>query len=118
MSYQWQKYNAEKRKWEDVEGCDKQVLHFYKCTEDDTGTYRCRVNLIRKIESTPQYISAFTESCKVGYSLRSVKFGDIHVFDGKGNSRTNTGLSVHLSNTSKVSRLRSCLKVQQMIIML
>lgn len=104
MSYQWQKYDAKKRKWEDVDGCNKQVLHFYNCTESDTGIYRCRVNLIRKVESSPQYISAFTESCSVDYSLRSVKFDNIQVFEGKGNSRTNTGISVHLSNTSKVSR--------------
>ena len=103
ISYQWQKYNTKKRKWEDMEGCDKNTLHFFNCTPDDVGTYRCRVNLIRKVESQPQYISTFTESCDVRFSLRSVKFGDIQVFEGKGNSSTNTGLYVNVSNTSSAS---------------
>ena len=100
IDYQWQKYNTKKRKWEDIEGCDKQVLHFYNCTPKDAGSYRCRVNLIRSVESNPQYISAFTEACNVSFSFRSVKFGDITVFDGRGNSRTNTGLYVNVQNTS------------------
>ena len=103
ISYQWQKFNTQKRKWEDIEGCDKQLLHFYNCDPKDVGTYRCRVNLVRKVESHPQYITTFTESCDVSFSLRSVKFKDLQVFDGEGHSKTNTGLYVNISNTSNAS---------------
>jgi hypothetical protein len=103
ISYQWQKYDQKDRKWEDIDGCDKQILQFYNCTNKDAGTYRCRVNLIRKKEGNPQYISAFTKSCDVGFSLRTVEFGPIRVFDGEGDSRTNTGLCVNLKNTSTAS---------------
>ena len=103
ISYQWQKYDNKKRIWEDVEGCNKQKLYFFNCSADDEGTYRCRVNLVRKVESGPQYISAFTDSCTVGFSLRSVQFGDIQIFDGNGSSKTNTEVSVKLTNTNPAS---------------
>ena len=103
ISYQWQKYDTKNRKWEDIDGCEKQILHFYNCSGKDAGTYRCRVNLVRKTEGNPQYISAFTESCDVGFSLRTVQFGQINVFEGEGNSKTNTGLSVNVKNSSGAS---------------
>ena len=103
ISYQWQKYNTKKRTWEDQKGLDKQILHFYNCDDDDEGLYRCRVNLIRKRESSPQYISAFTEACQVEYSMRKVEFGKIQVFDGQGSSDTNTGFSVSVYNADPAS---------------
>lgn len=103
ISYQWQKYNKTKRKWADIEGCQKKKIQFYSCTSDDEGDYRCRVNLVRKLEGHPQYISAFTEKCKVIFSLRSVKFGNISVFSGQGISNVNTGLSVPVYNASETS---------------
>ena len=103
ISYQWQKYDKTKRKWADIEGCQKKKIQFYSCTSDDEGDYRCRVNLVRKLEGHPQYISAFTEKCKVIFSLRSVKFGNISVFSGQGISNVNTGLSVPVYNASETS---------------
>ena len=101
ISYQWQKYNAKKRVWEDLDGRDKQKLHFYNCNNDDKGEYRCRVNLIRKVESNPQYISAFTESCTVDYSLRHVKFSNLMTFEGSGEAPVNTGVTVTVTKASE-----------------
>ena len=103
INYQWQKYNDKKHKWEDLNGCDKQKLHFYNCKDEDAGNYRCRVNLIRKVESHPQYISTFTEACKVTFSLRDVSFSNIKVFDGQGLADVNTGISVKVYNASNAS---------------
>lgn len=103
INYQWQKYDKNKRIWNDVADCTKQAVAFYKCTKDDAGIYRCRVNLIRKVESHPQYITTYTDSCTVAYSKRSVKFGPISVFESEGSAPVNTGISVSLSNSSAAS---------------
>ena len=103
ISYQWQKYNEKSRKWEDFTGRERKKLHFYSCEAKDAGTYRCRVNLVRKRESSPQYITTFTNSCKVTFSLRDVRFGDISVFSGQGSSQVNTGLKVSVFNASQSS---------------
>ena len=103
ISYQWQIYDKKTRKWADMKGRDKQKLAFYNCMKQDEGKYRCRVNLIRKTESHPQYITAYTDPCTVEFSLRDVTFGDITVFPGSGEAETNTGLAVGLYNSSQTS---------------
>ena len=103
INYQWQKYNAKKRKWEDYPGKDKIGLQFSSCKPEDAGQYRCRVNLVRKVEGHPQYISTFTEACTVTFSLRDVVFDDLHVFSGEGMADVNTGVSVHVANSSDAS---------------
>ena len=103
INYQWQKYDKKKRVWDDVADCTKKTIAFYKCDKQDEGTYRCRVNLIRKVEGHPQYISAFTNSCVVDYSKRTVKFSDLSVFEGTGSSPINTGVSVKVANDSTSS---------------
>ena len=105
ISYQWQKYDDKTKKWDDVDGCTTSGVQFYNCSPDDEGRYRCRVNLIRKVESHPQYISAYTEACTVRYSLRTVKFGDIDVEETRNvnNEITSTSLSVSVANADKAS---------------
>ncbi|MBR2547986.1 MAG: Ig-like domain-containing protein [Eubacterium sp.] len=114
INYQWQKYNQKTRQWEDLDGCTRKNLCFYSCSPDDEGQYRCRMNLVRSIESNPQYISAYTETCTVTYSLRSVKFGDIKVTevrDNQGNI-TDTGLSVTVSNDNPTSKEKPAGKME------
>ena len=114
INYQWQKYNQKTRQWEDLDGCTRKNLCFYSCTADDEGQYRCRMNLVRSVESNPQYISAYTETCTVTYSLRSVKFGDIKVTevrDAKGKI-TDTGLSVTVSNDNPTSKEKPAGKME------
>ncbi|MDO4870024.1 MAG: Ig-like domain-containing protein [Bacillota bacterium] len=103
INYQWQKFAEDSQTWEDIKGCNKNTLEFYQCKEDDAGRYRCRMNLIRKKEGGPQYISTFTDFCDVTYSLRDVVFGDISVDAGSGLSATNTQLSVSVMNASATS---------------
>lgn len=98
--YQWQKYDTKTHKWLDEEGETKATLTFAANSSKRVGKYRCRVNLVRKRESAPQYISAFTGACDVSFSKRDVVFGPIRVFDGEGRGPINTGVEVKVSNAS------------------
>ncbi len=100
IDYQWQKYSANDREWKDMENGKQKNLAFYSCKSEDAGQYRCRVNLVRKRESSPQYISAFSGICEVSYSKKDVVFDPIEVFQGEGQSFVNTGLEVKVSNAS------------------
>ena len=103
IDYQWQKYSTKEHDWQDLNGCDKKILQFFNCKKGDAGEYRCRVNLVRKKESSPQYISAYTGVCKVDYSLREVSFDPISVFEEKEFGEVHTGISVTVKNTGSTS---------------
>ena len=100
IDYQWQIYDTGTKSWQDMSGRDKKTVRFSNCKAIDAGQYRCRVNLVRKHESSPQYISAYTNACVVKYSKREVAFDPIAVFEGTGNSATNTGIMVGVKNAS------------------
>ena len=113
INYQWQKYSTKNRTWEDMGSCTGKAIAFTGCKSEDAGEYRCRVNLIRKRESAPQYISTYTDICKVEFGMREVAFGPITVFEGTGSPDipTHTGLKVEVKNTSSTSTAKPSGKV-------
>ncbi len=83
--YQWQKLTAEG--WADIAGATKAAYTFSSSGVSDEGEYRCRLNVIYEDADVGQiyYISAYSSTFTLDYSLRTAK-----VIDG--------GFAVDLAN--------------------
>ena len=113
INYLWQKYSTKDRKWQDLSNQTASGMVFENNNSEKVGQYRCRVNLIRKKEGSPQYISTYTNVCKVELGTRDVTFGDISVFEGEGSPDipTHTGISVTVSNANSTGTAKPTGKV-------
>ena len=113
INYLWQKYSTKDQKWQDLNNQTAGTMVFENNTSEAAGQYRCRVNLIRKKEGSPQYISTYTNVCKVELGIRDVTFGPITVFEGEGSPDipTHTGLSVTVKNASSAGTAKPTGKV-------
>lgn len=76
-TFQWQKYNNKTEEWEDIDLANTNQLKFSKSSLDDKGEYRCRVNSEISALGNIYRITAYSETLKVEYSRRNVKFGQI-----------------------------------------
>ncbi len=74
--YQWQRRTAEG--WSDIAGAIKAGLTFSNSGVSDEGEYRCRLNVIYEDADVGQiyYISAYSRTFTLDYSLRSAKVAD------------------------------------------
>ncbi len=74
--YQWQKRTAEG--WSDIAGATRAAHTFSNSGVSDEGEYRCRLNVIYEDADVGQiyYISAYSRTFTLDYSLRSAKVAD------------------------------------------
>lgn len=80
VQYQWQK--KEKGAWVDLEGEKDKTLTFASAGVASAGEYRCRVNVLTKLNATA--ISAYTESVEITHAKRTSYIGKAAVYDVPG----------------------------------